>query len=789
MSQFSKLVQLGQIPIKTDALILPPETQMTKYQAYDVPSGLLPISWAFFRRWKWILVCSALAGIAVGVLPSLLFSPLYHVKTTLEIQDLNDNFLNVKEVLPSSDTGGPSNLFGDIQTQIQILESDSLLKPVQGKVPALADRQGAKLKPVALFWPMTLLHLGPSRDEYLGEESRRLYESVKENVRGIGQTRIVELTASSTNPQLAADFLNQVATAYIDQNIRSRWEMSQHTSQALARLLDEAQAKLRASETAMQNYAQSNGLVFTSSSSNGDNKNVVEQGLSDVQGELSRAQAARIAAQSRYEMLKRSLTEPEWPGLNTELDGTTQNSLRVYQDKLADLRQQRADLATTFTADYGKVKRLDSQIKSIEQTIKQEKEDELRRAEHETHQAERRESLLRAQYDRQSALVSDTARRSIQYNILAREVEGNRQVYDEMLKQVRAAAVATAIPSSNIRVVDPAVPLDRKYFPKLTLNCACGLIVGSFFGLFLAYTRERKDTSFRELGDAVQYLAVPELGVVLQDRNGGGLLSSAQLKSGSNGLGLGKNGKGQARQIGQLRNLWRIAVFQHQSGGESPIALVESCRAVVTSLLLSGRNGSAPPRLVAVSSPGPGEGKTTIVANAGLILAALGRRVLLIDADLRRGRLPRIFGLSSGQGLSALLQSASVGMADLDAYIQKTSIPSLSILSGGPSPALCANLLHSPEFVELLDRLKAKYDIVLIDAPPVLQVADARIIGRLSDGVVVVVRAGRTSRDAAFAACQRLQTDGTRILGLILNDWDPNSSTHSYYSEYSGATA
>jgi len=191
--------------------------------------------------------------------------------------------------------------------------------------------------------------------------------------------------------------------------------------------------------------------------------------------------------------------------------------------------------------------------------------------------------------------------------------------------------------------------------------------------------------------------------------------------------------------------------------------------------------------LVSVSSPGPGEGKTTIVANAGLMLAALGRRVLLIDADLRRGRLPGVFGLSSGPGLSTLLQSSSVSTVELDTYIQKTSIPSLSVLSGGPSPASCANLLHSPEFVELLRRLKAKYDIVLIDTPPLLQVADARIIGRLSDGLILVVRAGRTSRDAAFAARERLHTDRTRILGLVLNDWDPNSSSHSYYSEYATA--
>src|SRR5439155_904054 len=187
----------------------------------------------------------------------------------------------------------------------------------------------------------------------------RLINSLK--ARAVGQTRLVEVTADSNNPQLAADFVNELCSAYVEQNIKARWEMSQRTSQSLAHLVEEARGKLRQSEVALQNYAATSGLMFSS-----DNKNVAEERLSNLQGELSKAESSRIAAQSIYEVTKKDPPNDLVPVV------LNQTSLREYEAKLTELQRQRAEVATTYTPDYTKVKRLDAQVESLEAAIKAE---------------------------------------------------------------------------------------------------------------------------------------------------------------------------------------------------------------------------------------------------------------------------------------------------------------------------------------------------------------------------------------------------------------------------------
>jgi succinoglycan biosynthesis transport protein ExoP len=786
MSEIKRLPAFAaDLNARQQPLILPPDFQYGAYLDDASTLGHLSAYWRLFRRWKWILILSAVSGIALGFLPTLFLAPLYQAKASLEIQDLNDNFLNMKQVLPVNDSGGQANTYGDVQTQIKILQSDSVLGLVAAKMFAVEAQDRERVRPINV-WSRLLLGPAPSPEVYVQAETKRLSHSLK--VRAVGQTRIVELTADSTNPRLAADFLNQLNAEYIDQNVKSRWETSQRTSQSLARLLEDAQAKLRQSELALQSYAQTSGLMITS-----DKKNVAEEKLSQLQEELSKADASLVEAQSRYEVAKTSQVpegSPAGGGVDSEADFDiqSQGSIRGYQDKLADLRRQRAELATTYTSDYGKVKRLDAQINSLQATVSEEKRNSIRRAKNEYRQAKRRESLLAISYLRQSAEVSDMGKRAVQYNILERELDGNRHVYDEMLKQVKEATLVAAIPSSNVRVLDRAVPPEKPDSPKLLLNCALGLLTGLSAGMLLVFVRERSDDSMREPGDGLHYVGLQELGVVLQDRHGSGLLSSPHRKALPRtpitiGAAIESENSAVKDHAEYLQSLWPKMRELHPSLGFDSLLVVESCRAVVTSLLLSGVNGAVP-HSVAVTSPGPGEGKTTVVANMGLILALIGRRVLVVDGDLRRPRLHQLFSLDVNCGLSTLLQQGEISQQALDTVVQETAVPELSVLTSGPSSVSSANLLYSREFPELLQKLKKEYEFVLIDTPPVLQVADARVIGRFADGIILVVRAGQTARNAAAAAHERLDADRANVVGLILNDWDPSSSSHSYYSEY-----
>lgn len=732
--------------------------------------------WRVFLRWRWTVILSAIAGIGAGLMVTLLQPRLYEARASLEIQDLNENFLNMKQVLPINETG-TSGALNDLQTQIKILQSESVLDAVLAKMPSLETESPPQTASSASSGPKSLLGLAFSSSEFLGAETKRLRDTLK--VRAIGQTRVIELTADSRSARLAADFLNQLCTEYIDQNMKARWEMSQRTSQSLARMLEETRVKLRESENALQSYARTSGLIFTS-----EKKNVAEEKLSQLQVELSKAEASRITAQSRYDMAK-----GRGDGLPDEL---SRGAVREYEAKLTELRRQRAELGTTYTSDYNKVKRLDAQIASLEAAIQAEEQDIVRRIENEYQGAVRRETLLASSYARQSAVVSDVAKRAIQYNILEHELEGSRQLYDEMLKQVKEATVASAIRASNIRVLDQALPPKQPHTPQPVLNCALGLLVGLSVGMLFGFARESADSSLRDPGEGFQYLGLAELGAVLHDGNGSGLLRSFQPESlpgavnPQNILGATESDRpGKSEQVRSLERLWpQLCGLDDNPVSESLLSF-ESCRAVVTSLLCQS-NGTMP-RLLVVTSPGPGEGKTTVLANLGVTLAAMGRRVLLVDGDVRRPHLHKLFGMYNDRGLSTLLQAGLLQAGrdePLGAFVQSTPVPGLSVLTSGPSPA-CVNRLHSPEFLQLLRRLKEDYEFVLIDTPPVLQIADARVIGRLTDGVILVVRAGRTAKEAAAAAFQRLVDDDTHVLGLILNDWNPKLSPHGYYADYS----
>jgi len=215
-----------------------------------------------------------------------------------------------------------------------------------------------------------------------------------------------------------------------------------------------------------------------------------------------------------------------------------------------------------------------------------------------------------------------------------------------------------------------------------------------------------------------------------------------------------------------------------------PSMLAESFQNALTSILFSAHHGERP-RMMAVTSAGPSEGKSTVVSNLAIALAQINQRVLIVDADMRRPRVHQIFGVSNEIGLSTLLNERSAVRArPQSAYFVETEVPGLVVLPSGPIATNASNLLYSPRLAELLGALRSEFDSILIDTPPMLHLADARVLGQHCDSVILVVRAGRTTRDAALAALKKLEQDGTSVLGTILNDWDPTGGAVGYGGTY-----
>ena len=734
--------------------------------------GLLAY-WRLLRRRKGTVFLIAAAALILAVLITLPMTPVYTAKAWIEIQETNQNFMNMKDVQQFSSDSGGYMLMTDIQTHIRVLQSLSLLDRVTTKFKEqrAAGADGATTVGRVSAWRRAL-NLPEDKPEEERETALQLAKS-SVKVRAQGQTRIIEVTTDSTDKRLAADFVNTLANEFIDQNMEARWQQTQKTGEWLTRQLDEMKIKLERSEDQLQDYARKSGLLFTDEKSS-----VAEERLKQLQQALSAATAERVAKQSRFEMAKNASPE-------SLPDVINDSGLRELQSKITELQRQSAELKATYNDKYPKLQRLDPQVKWLESQFQRERAAILARIQNENTEAMRKETLLRVDYETQAKLVRDDGEKGVHYNILKREVDSNRRLYESMLQRVKEASLAGAIKASNIRVVDPARVPTFPSRPSLPLNAALGLLAGLFAGVAFVVTTDKANKTFRDPGDIQFYLNLPELGVIPSEKAQVGSYAKRKLKAAVHNekLLLAKSGG-----TGELTERIELTVHQQKSS-----MLAESFRATLTSILFTGQNGQRPKALV-VTSSGPGEGKSTVVSNLAAALGEIHHRVLLIDADTRKPRQHEIFGVPNDSGLTTLLLDQRDPVeVDLEGVILPTRVPGVFIMPAGPPVAAVTNLLYSGRMEQYLELLTQLFDVVLIDTPPMLQIPDARVLGRMAGGVVLVMRTGKTTRDAALAVRQRLQEDGTKILGTVLNDWNPKASpggyygyTQGYYQSYKG---
>jgi succinoglycan biosynthesis transport protein ExoP len=714
--------------------------------------GDLLAYWGLLRSRKGTLILSAFFGFLIGVLFTLSQTPVYQARTSLEIQDLNQDFMNMRQTSPVTDSSA-INALSDMQTQIKILQSETLAERTLAKlkIAMLGDFKADQARFAAWRQVLNL----PQRAALQAREELLEAAAKSMKVRAAGQTRIIEILVYSTDPKVASGFANTMTSEFITQNMEARWTMIQRTSEWLGLQLDEMRVKLEHSEDALQAYARQNGLIYTS-----EKQNVSEDKLHQLQAELSKAEADRVGRQSRYEIARTTTTD-------TLPDVLNDSNLRVLQMNLTDLRRQEAELSATFKPDYSKAKKVRAQIASLESAMERERRVIVDRIGNDFHESQRREELLASAYQTQVRLVTKDSESSIQYNILKREVDTNRQIYEAMLQRVKESGIAAAMKASNIRIIDPARFPKRPSGPSLPINGSIGLLLGLMFGVAFVVMRERGDRTLMRPGDAAFFLGVSELGAIPS--------SSIDTR-----LGIYGRGKKFLAPGGRSLSRPRVELVTWQKPSS---LLTESFRSVLTSIMFAGENGSRP-RVLVVSSANPLEGKSTAASNLAIALAKINQKVLLIDCDLRKPSIHTIFHLPNDNGLIDLLLRRSLDQVAADACICATPIPNLWVLTAGASIGIQADLLFSNSMLSLIAHYKEQFDMVIIDTPPMLQVPDARLLGRISDAVVLIVRAGLTTRDAAVAARNRFAEDGTRILGVVLNDWNPKSSPEGSYGYY-----
>jgi succinoglycan biosynthesis transport protein ExoP len=707
--------------------------------------------WQILFRHRKTLLSFVVAGLVAAILVSLIQTPIYRVRTSLEIQ--GTSFLEQKG---SNDTGGNyASPESYVETQVKLLQSESLLEHVIDKLKLQNEQPKTGLR--AITWHIhRMFQLSdpsglPEREKLMREIERNL------TVRTSGSSRLLEVTYESPDPKGAADFANTLVSQFIELSQEERWKAAQGTAEWLTSHLDKMKAQLERSETEMQEYARTSGLSFTS-----EKENLAESRLKELQDDLSKAQADRIANQAKLEGAKSKPADT----LPEVLDDTT---MREYRQRLTDLQRQYAELSATLTPEHYKVQRVQAQIDELKSAMQRERGNVVHRIGNEYSAALRRETLLTKAREVQAKIVADQSEKAIHYDTLKRDVDSNRHLYEVMLQRVKEASLASAMRDSNVMVVDRARPPLLPYRPSLPMNSAIGMCSGVLFGFGFVLLRERVNRRISVPGDAQVYLDLPELGVIPLD-------DSVIPRQISNGL--------HPRRPAPALPAWKSHGPELATWKRKPSMVAECARTTLTSILLPNENGDGP-QVIVITSPCPGDGKTTVACNLSIAVAEIGRKVLLIEGDLRRPRLNSVFGVGNNWGLSDVLRGdGQLENVSVSHLVRETEVSGLYLLPGGSCGVTPSNLFYSPRMATLLKRLRAEFDMILMDAPPMIHLADARVLGHLSDGVVLVIRAGQTTTESALSACQRFAEDGTRVLGTILNSWDPKTTGGYGYGGY-----
>ncbi len=731
--------------------------------------------WNIVRRYKMTLFLFAFCGTLLAILIGVFTTPVYRASTSLEVLNLNQDFMNMKQSSPETTIDYSSDT-SEEETQAHLLQSDALLKRViikldPGYVPA-ANRP----RPSATWW-RGLLHIP---EPGLVTEHERLLAKLADSlkVRVTPRTRLIEATVRSTDPQLAMYFANTLTTEFMEQTLESRWKTSQRTSDWLSRELEAERANLERADDALQAYARDSGLIFT------EDSNVATEKLQQLQQQLSAVTGDRITKQSRYELAKHSPPD-------SLPDVLSDDNLRQSASNIAILKSQIAHLAAIYGPEYSKLQQAQAELIPLQTAFDHDRDAILNRVINDYQEAQRKEELLATAYDAQTREVNGFDEKAVKYNILKREADSNRQLYDTMLLQLKESSLASALHATNVRVVDGAEVPVEPVWPNFLILGPVGLMSGLFLGFGAVIMRERADRRIQQPGETQLWTNLPELGTIPSASMDGGKKAARRIQNSKNGDRAASRDRILAPADEKGSPSIELATWNRK-----PSLVAEAFRATLTSILFVGENGSRP-KIVLLASANAGEGKTTIVCNLGIAMAEIRQSVLIIDADLRRPRLHDLFNLPNERGLSDLLKEQTLSDDAIKALVQETEVPGLDVLTCGPPTHASANLLYSPNLGELLTKFRKQYDMILIDTPPMLQLTDARVIARLVDGVILVARAEQTTRDAIVAASQRFSEDRIGVFGTILNDWNPKRSpnghygyhTYSYYTSGYSTTA
>lgn len=688
--------------------------------------------WRILVKRRWLVLGVLASVVALALLVTLMMPPVYRGTAILQIDRETVQVMQVEGMNQAEAASTPDFL----QTQYELLKSRALAERVANELQI--DAATVQRLESSTWWQRATAALRPQakpaadavaeqRDELasLGAAVGLVRNGLV--VEPVRNSRLVRIHFDSTLPAFSARVVNAVAEGFIASTIERKFDASSYATRYLQEQLKLMKGRLEDSERALVAFALKENIVGS-----GENGESLEgQNLGALNAALAEAQSMRIQAQSAWNQVRGGGALP-----SAAIAGSILNAL---QQQRAGLQGQYQQQLQVYKPDYPSMQQLKGQIDELDRQIAAERNGVRASIKAEYDAAQARESLMVAQLNtlRTQTLAVDD--RSIDYNILRREVDTNRQLYDSLLQRYKEIGVAGGLSSNNISVVDRAVVPTGRFKPNLPLNLAIGLLLGAMLGVLVAFVLEFLDDTIKTPEDLEQQLRLAVLGVIPNLRK-----------------------QSMADAVADPRS-----------------AFSESYRSVRTALQFSTDNGV--PKVLLVTSASAAEGKSTTALTLARNFAQLGRSVLLIEADLRNPSLHKAMGMRSETGLSSLL----AGAASASEVVLNTDDERLKVILAGPLPPNPAELLSGSRLLSMLTVAAEKYDQVIIDGPPVLGIADAPILSNVVSGTLLVVQSGKTRIKTGQAAIKRLTAARAHLIGGLLTHYDVKVAGYGYdYESY-----
>jgi len=549
----------------------------------------------------------------------------------------------------------------------------------------------------------------------------------------IRNSRLVDVVFESSDPALAANVANGIAKAYIEENLEFKFLSSKEASDWLAARLGEQRNQVEKSEQALQRYREAS----TDAVSLEERQNIVVQKLADLNAAVTRAKTERVEKEAAYNQIRAA--QSNYAALDNFPAVLSNTFIQQQKAELADLQRQQAQLSEKLGSNHPDMLKIGLAIHTAESKLQAETTKIVQAVYNDYQRSIAQENSLKQLLDQQKKEALDLNRRGIEYGVLSRDAVSNRQIFDSLLQRTRETNISGELKTSNIRVVDAAEPPRKPLRPSTSTNLAFGASAGLLLAIGLAFFFEYVDNRIKSPEEMSRYLGLPYLGMIpaLFDETVAPLVSNRNLNP----------------------------------------TFSESFRTLRTNVAFSSADEGL--RSVIVTSTMPNEGKTVVATNLATALAQTGMRVLLIDADMRKGRVNAVFDRPRQPGLSDFL----VGRAKVSQTVRTTNVPGLWVMPAGTAPPNPSELLGSNRFADFIASLGQHFDWAILDTPPIMPVTDSGVIAHMMSGVVFVVGADMTNRYAAQRAVEQLTRNKARFLGAVLNRADFKHHGY-YYSRY-----